>query len=122
VLFKNLAIKDEFQEEPPLVSDETTSQKTKRVPEGLSSITRSRRRNIAEGTPLQIVDEHYPQRGWLSIIGGRNKYIFDSIGGEGSFVYVIDSGLNVHHPVRNFFRFVDFFTQETNFLTNLGIL
>jgi hypothetical protein len=118
VLFENSIIKDDFQEEPPLVSNETTSQETKRVPgtyigrdsnSNSSSITGSRRRNIAEGTPILETDSSYPQRGWLSQIGGSENYFFDSIGGEGSFVYVIDLGINEHHHVSNFFRFTGFF-------------
>jgi hypothetical protein len=79
------------------VFDETTSQKTKRVPgtyigrdsnSNSSSITRDRRRDIAEGTASEIVNKRLPQRGWLSRMGGLDSYIFDSIGGEGSFVYV----------------------------------
>jgi hypothetical protein len=118
VLFENFIIADDLQEEPPLVSDETTSQKTKRVPgiyigrdsnSNSSSITRDRRRNIAEGTVSEIVNKRLPQRGWLSRMGGLDSYIFDSIGGEGSFVYVVDAGFNVHNTVSNFFQFVGFF-------------
>jgi hypothetical protein len=115
VFLENFKIKYDIQEEPPLASNETTSQKAKRVPVtyigrdsnlNSSSITRSRRRNIVEGNVIGLEDdESYPQRGWLSRIGGTYRYILDSIGGEGSFVYVIDVGINEHHPVSNFFRF-----------------
>jgi hypothetical protein len=129
VLLENFKIKDDFQDEPPLVSDVTTSQKAKRVPEtyigwdpnlNSSSITWSRRRNIVEGKARVSgeVDGYYPQRGWLSRIrgidgiDGIDRYIFDSIGGEGSFVYVVDFGINAHHAVSNFFRFVGFFLNK----------
>jgi hypothetical protein len=121
VLLGNFVIKDNVQEEPPPVSDETTSQNIKRVPVtyigrdsslNSSSITRSRRGNIAEETLSEIVDKNLPQRAWLSRIAKPDGYIFDSIGGEGSFVYVIDYGLDVHHLVGNFFRFVGFFKRN----------
>jgi hypothetical protein len=118
VLFEDFVIK---VQEPPFVSDETTSQKTKRVPVtyigrdsslNSSSITRSRRGNIAEGTPSEQVDERLPQRGWLSRIAKPDGYIFDSIGGEGSFVYVVDYEIRTDHPVGNFFGFVGFFFKK----------
>ena len=70
-MIEDFIIKDD--EEPPLVSDETTSQKTRGVPvtyvgrdsnSNSSFITQSRR-NTVEGTIITIED-HLPQRQWLS--------------------------------------------------------
>ena len=76
---------------PLPVSDETPSQKTRRD---------------------MIVDNRgmFPQRRWLSR-GFEQGYIYDSIGGAGSFVYMIDTGLTAH-PVSNFFRFVGLFKHQ----------
>jgi hypothetical protein len=91
-------IRDDSQEEPPLVFDETTSQKTRRVPvtyiernsnSNSSSETRRRRHNTADGTIITIKDS-FPQQ------FGRG-YILDTVGSEGSFVYMIALGLDVHH-------------------------
>ena len=111
-MIEDFIIKDD--EEPPLVSDETTSQKTRGVPvthigrdsNSNSSSTTRNRRHTAEGTILTIEHDPFLQRKWLSRGQG---YILDSIGGEGSFVYVIDSGVNEDHDVSNFFFLFFFF-------------
>jgi hypothetical protein len=78
---------------PLPVSDETPSQRT-------------RRDVIADDTLPQA------QRGWLSRADDRRSYIFDSIDGDGSFVYMINTGLNDDHTVSNFFRFVGLFKHQ----------
>jgi hypothetical protein len=76
---------------PLPVSDETPSQKTRRG---------------------MVVDnkDAFPQRRWLSR-GFDKGYIYDPIGGEGSIVYVIGTGLTAH-TVSNFFRFVGLFKHQ----------
>ena len=102
---------DDSQEEPPLVTDETTSQKIKRVPAAYigrdsssnsSSTTRNRRQNTEEGRVITI-DKATIQRTWLSRIPNWDNmgYILDSIGGSGSYVYVIDTGVDETHQVSN---------------------
>jgi hypothetical protein len=75
-----------------------------------------------DGAPVMIYDKSVLQRVWLSRWFDQS-YVLDYIGGEGSFVYIIDTGLNVDHIVSNFFRFVGLFKGEKkdNFLTELGI-
>jgi hypothetical protein len=112
-----------------IIPDETPSQKTRRVPithigrdsnSNSSSTTQSKRMTkIYEGTEYVIRDDAdaFPQRQWLCRSRGfeesRNykpqDYILDSLGGKGSFVYMIDTGLNADHDVSNFFRFVGLF-------------
>ena len=105
---------DDSQEEPPLVTDETTSQKTKRVPAAYigrdsssnsSSTTRNRRQNTEEGRVITIGETTLTilQRRWLSRIpnGDNVGYTLDSIGGSGSYVYVIDTGVDETHQVSN---------------------
>jgi hypothetical protein len=105
---------DDSQEEPPLVTDETTSQKIKRVPAAYighdsssnsSSTTRNRRQNTEEGRVITIDQAIIPilQRTWLSRIPNRDNmgYILDSIGGSGSYVYMIDTGVDETHQVSN---------------------
>jgi hypothetical protein len=71
-------------------SDETPSQRTRRD---------------VDTFPL-------PQRGWLSRADDRRSYIYDPIDGDGSFVYMINTGLNEDHTVSNFFRFVGLFKHQ----------
>jgi hypothetical protein len=114
VVFKDFIIKNDSQ---PLVSNETTSQRTRRVPVAYnmnsSSTTRSRSFDTAEGKPLEFEDifNVIPQRSWLSY-WYPNNYIVNSIGGTGSFVYIIGSGVNSDHIVSNFFHFVGFFKPK----------
>ena len=111
MVVEDLIIKDD--EEPPLVSNETSSQNTGRDSNSNSSsttLTRNRRRNTVEGTMIAIKD-FFLQRQSLS--RGIGYYYLDAIGGEGSFVYVIDSGVNVNNWVSNFLHFVGFFKPKT---------
>jgi hypothetical protein len=117
VVLEDSMIIDDSQEEPPLVANETTSQKIKRVPAAYrgydsssngSSTTRNRRQNTAEGMRITIEDEGnmIPQRTWLSRIPknpnmDNGGYTLDSIGGEGSYVYIIDTGFDENHIVSN---------------------
>jgi hypothetical protein len=95
---------------PPPVSDETPSQKTRRAPithigrasNSNSSSTTQRKRDIIADDSVIL------QRGWLSRTYNREGYVFDSVGGEGSFVYMINTGINIYHNVSNFFHFVAF--------------
>jgi hypothetical protein len=104
VVVEDLIIK--YDEELPLVSNETSSQNTGRDSNSnSSSTTRNRRRNTVEGTMIAIEDA-FLQRQLLS--RGIGYYYLDAIGGEGSFVYVIDTGVNKDHDVSNFFRFFSF--------------
>ena len=60
----------------------TTSQKAKRT--------------LREGI-MKTVEGKNPiirQRGWLSSGSSTGNYVYDSIGGAGSFLYVIDSGFS----------------------------
>jgi hypothetical protein len=103
VVFEDVIIKDD--EEPPLVSNETSSQNTGRDSNSNSSsttLTRNRRRNTVEGTMIAIKDFFLQRQSLSRKIG---YYYLNDIGGEGSFVYVIDTGLNKDHGVSNFFRF-----------------
>lgn len=86
-MIKNFIITD------PLVSGEATFSNLN------NSTTLSRRENN-EGTREQI-SAFAPQRAWLSRITQQitEDYIFDSIGGANSFVYVIDTGFNAGHGV-----------------------
>jgi hypothetical protein len=96
VVIQDFIIKDD--DEPPLVSNATSSQNTRGVPvtyigqdsnSNSSSTTQNRRRNTREGTIIAIKD-NILQRQMLSDSQGDGEYRFDSIGGEGAFVYVID--------------------------------
>jgi hypothetical protein len=89
---------------PTPVSDETPSQKTRRVPithvgrdsnSNSSSTTQNRRR-----TKFEISGDAFPQRGWLSRTYDQQKYILDyiEVGVTPSF-YMIDSGLRADHKV-----------------------
>ncbi|KAN0067062.1 Peptidase S8/S53 domain containing protein [Elaphomyces granulatus] len=102
VVIQDFIIKDD--DEPPLVSNATSSQNTRGVPvtyigqdsnSNSSSTTQNRRRNPREGTIIAIKD-NILQRQMLSDSQGDDEYRFDSIGGEGAFVYVIDGGINDH--------------------------
>ena len=124
MVIENFALKNDFQEEPPLVP--SASQKAKRAPvarkgsdlnSNSSSTTLNGRQNIVEGIVTQISDD-FPQRGWLSRISEKitEEYILDSIGGAKSFVYVIDSGLFVDHAVNNPSALLAFFFFLTEIL------
>jgi hypothetical protein len=76
---------------PLPVSDETPSQKTRRG--------------------IIVNRDAFPQQRWLSRSFGRG-YAYDPIGGEGSFVYIIGTGLTAGHTVNNFFRFVGPFKHQ----------
>ncbi|KAN0068937.1 Peptidase S8/S53 domain containing protein [Elaphomyces granulatus] len=102
VVIQDFIIKDD--DEPPLVSNATSSQNTRGAPvtyigqdsnSNSSSTTQNRRRNTKEGTIIAIKD-NILQRQMLSNSQGDGEYRFDSIGGEGAFVYVIDTGINDH--------------------------
>lgn len=108
MLIKSSIIKEGFQKKP-LLSNATVSQKTKRVPVAYKGrhnnsnsayAMLSRRQNNAEGTILALESVGFPQRRWLSRIKGviTENYTLDSIGGSGSFIYVIDSGIDVGRP------------------------
>jgi hypothetical protein len=79
------------------------------ITDPLVPTTLSRRQN-SEGTIERISANLSPQRAWLSRITEitGDDYIFDSVGGANSFVYVIDTGYNENHPVSDPFRFVGF--------------
>jgi hypothetical protein len=103
-----------------LASDDTTSQKTRRDPvaynSNSSSTTRSRRgKKTPEGRTIQFRDTNnkpkFLQRSWVSY-WFPDAYFVDSIGGMGSFVYMINSGVNVNNWVSNFFHFVGFFKPK----------
>ena len=113
MVIQDFIIKDD--DEPPLVSNATSSQNTRGVPvtyigqdsnSNSSSTTQNRRRNTREGTIIAIKD-NILQRQMLSDSQVDDEYRFDSIGGKGAFVYVIDSGIN-DHDVSNFFGFFSF--------------
>ena len=113
MVIQDFIIKDD--DEPPLVSNATSSQNTRGVPvtyigqdsnSNSSSTTQNRRRNTREGTIIAIKD-NILQRQMLSDSQGDGEYRFDSIGGEGAFVYMIDTGIN-DHDVSNFFGFFSF--------------
>jgi hypothetical protein len=123
-MIEDFAIDDDDLEESLLVPNETISQKTKRVPvdyrgrdPNLNSSSRSATLRKRETTAVGIeYSEDFPQRAWLSRIQRRvtQKYIFDSAGGTGSFIYVIDSGIYWGHSVSHLPMFTFF-----NLLTNL---
>jgi hypothetical protein len=105
-MLKNFIIED--------VSQRPISDNTRRDPvaynSNSSSTTRSRRDNTASSV-VTFVDT-FPQRSWLSY-WYKDKYVVDSIGGTGSFLYIIGSGVNDDHLVSNFFHFVGFFKPKT---------
>jgi hypothetical protein len=90
-MLKDVIIKD-ISQHP--ISDDTTSQKTKRKIINLSN-----------------QDNQLLQRLWLSYWYPRN-YVLEEIGGSGSFVYMIGSGVNQNNWVSNFFHFVGFFKPK----------
>ena len=58
-------------------------------------------------TAVEIEDsENFPQRAWLSRIERKvtQNYILDPVGGAGSFIYVIDTGIYWGHSVSTPFR------------------
>ena len=90
-MLKDVIIKDVYQRP---ISDDTTSQKTRRTWIELSN----------QGDRLI-------QRSWLSY-WHEGHYDLQDIGGRGSFVYMIGSGVNQNNWVSNFFHFVGFFKPK----------
>ena len=88
-------------------SFETTSQKAKRTPATHKSHSPAKlgRRALVEGT-FDAIDGDKPvrpQRGWLSSGSTTGDYVYDNIGGFGSFLYVIDTGFLTTHDVSALF-------------------
>jgi hypothetical protein len=83
-MLKDFIIKYDFQR---LTSNDTTSHKTRRKVISLEG---------KYNRPLAI------QRSWLSY-WYPSKYVLDNIGGTGSFVYMIGSGVNGNSWVSDIF-------------------
>jgi hypothetical protein len=81
-------------------SFEITSQKAKRTRDPLTKL--GRREDVVEGDMRRIDGQdplNRPQRGWLSSGYSTGNYVYDNIGGAGSFIYVIDGGFLEGHTV-----------------------
>ena len=84
-------------------SFEITSQKAKRTRDPLTKL--DRRNDVVQGDMERIEFDGQnpfhtrPQRGWLSSGSSTGDYVYDKIGGAGSFIYVIDGGFLKDHTV-----------------------
>jgi hypothetical protein len=99
---------------PTPVSDETPSQKTRRVPithigrdsnSNGSSTTLNKR--VRGSNTIEILNDPFPQRGWLSRTYDQQKYLFSTYGRGTPYFYMIDTGLQADHEV--VIRFVGLF-------------
>ena len=108
-------------------SFEITSQKAKRTRDPLAKL--GRRNDVVEGDMGRIEFDSQnplrpgPRRGWLSSGYSTGDYVYDKIGGAGSFIYVIDGGFLKDHTVGAlFWPFIYMSIHFINHFNRLRIL